>query len=45
VSYKNYIRDARDADRQETLSNLNKGMHLYFLKTWTYPDPENIYGT
>ncbi len=45
ISFKNYSWNARDGNRITTLSNIQKWLDLYQIKTNNYPIPDNIYGT
>ncbi len=40
VSFKNYSGNARDGNRVSTLKSIEKGLELYFVKTWEFPSPE-----
>lgn len=45
VSFQNYTKDARDGNRTATLTQLEKGLELYSIKTGNYPTPENLYAS
>ncbi len=41
ISFRSYISDARDANRISTITNIEKGLELFTIKTWTYPEPDS----
>lgn len=45
VSFQNYTKDARDGNRVSTITNIQKWLELYAIKTWKYPNPEDIYAS
>lgn len=45
ISFRNYSWNARDGNKLTTFSTIEKWFTLYQLKTWTYPQPDNIYGS
>lgn len=44
ISFKGYAGNARDGNKLTTLSSIEKWFSLYQIKTWSYPNPDNIYG-
>lgn len=40
VSLKSYSSSARDSNRLTTLSNIEKLLSIYSIKTWGYPEPD-----
>lgn len=40
ISFQNYTKDARDWNRVSTLTQLQKWLELYTIKTGNYPNPE-----
>lgn len=45
ISFRNYSWNARDGNKLTTLSNIEKWLTLYSLKTGNYPNPDDVYGT
>ena len=45
VSFREYIGNARDGNKLTTLSNIEKWLTLYNMKTGNYPNPDNVYGS
>lgn len=45
LSTQSYIASSRDSSRVVTVKNLSKGLELFFIKTSSYPMPENISGS
>lgn len=45
ISFKNYAGNARDGNKLTTLSNIEKWLSLYQIKTGSYPAPDSVYGS
>lgn len=45
LSFQSYVKSSRDSNRIATVSNIEKWLTLYQVKTWNYPLPEIINGT
>lgn len=45
ISFKNYAWNARDGNKLTTLSNIEKWLSLYQIKTGSYPAPDSVYGS
>ncbi len=42
TSFRNYSWSARDGNRLATVKNIQSGLDLLSIKTWVYPEPENM---
>jgi prepilin-type N-terminal cleavage/methylation domain-containing protein len=45
MSFKNYSWNARDGNRLATITQIQKWLEFFVLKTTKYPNPDEIYGT
>lgn len=45
ISFRSYTKDTRDANRAVDVTNVWKGLNLYYAKTNKYPLPDNVYST
>lgn len=43
ISLQGYVSNARDWNRVANITNIEKWLTLFELKTWTYPEPDNYY--
>lgn len=41
LSFEGYSKNARDSARITDISNMEKSLELWILKSWTYPEPTN----
>lgn len=45
ISFQNYTKNSRDGNRLATITQIQKWLELFALKTTKYPNPDEIYGT
>jgi len=41
MSFQGYTRQSRDANRVSTMKNIEKGLSIFFTKSWIYPQTES----